>query len=664
MSDTYGPSIFSDDPRTGALSYSQLEARRRIAAALATRSRPYPKTIGEGLSALGEGLGEGYMMRGLEQAEGAQRTRDAGASRLLTGDTLPAPVAPGPRAAAPEEAAPVQAAMADGQPLTTAQASQQPSMPIEEWMQRVARNESGMRKDAYTLVGERSRRGDYPYGKYQVMGENIPNWTQAYLGKKMTPDEFLANPDAQDQVARARGGEYLTKYGPDGAARAWFAGEKGMNDPNRKDTLGTHVAEYSRRFNIPLVSRDQVVASAMRKPRPPEVLGEGEFNRMDAAAPDATQAMAYAPEEQLPVQQASLGGEAPGREAIAAAVAQQQGVTPPQQVAAGPAPLPQAPPPVPQAQPAAEVRPTPAGPKPELRSFIEGNPQLKQQMDNARRIALDPGYSPQIQAQAQDAYKELERRANDAFSKEWTVWHERTKKEEEFNLGAEARQRTREKAPYELEHARKQAEPTTKEVEGRILERDPATGKWNDVTPGGSLPNLTEAQSKTLGFYQRGKWALHNLGEGKELQNFAAWHASGMPVFGNYVVDGKFQRQLAAANELAAVQLRLETGTAAPPAELKNVIDRYVPKPGDQPEQHLQKEQMRTTLLKSYADQMGSKGAPYIDKFNREFDLDKKEYDKKQNALLPPIKVDNPELVDMLPPGRRWIAPDGKIKQR
>ena len=37
-----------------------------------------------------------------------------------------------------------------------------------------------------------------------------------------------------------------------------------MNDPNRKDTLGTHVAEYKRRFNIPLVSRDQVVASAAR----------------------------------------------------------------------------------------------------------------------------------------------------------------------------------------------------------------------------------------------------------------------------------------------------------------------------------------------------------------------------------------------------------------
>ena len=58
MSDSYN-FLFSDDPRTGALTYPQLEARRKIAIALATRNRPYPKTIGEGLTALGEGLGEG-----------------------------------------------------------------------------------------------------------------------------------------------------------------------------------------------------------------------------------------------------------------------------------------------------------------------------------------------------------------------------------------------------------------------------------------------------------------------------------------------------------------------------------------------------------------------------------------------------------------------------
>ena len=192
-------------------------------------------------------------------------------------------------------------------------------------MQRVARNESGGRKDAYTLVGERSRRGDYPYGKYQVMGENIPKWTAAYLGREMTPKEFLADPDAQDQVARARGGEYMTKYGADGAARAWFAGENGMNDPKRKDTLGTHVAEYSRRFNIPLVSRDQIVASAARPAT--SSFGPDESGMATDAAP---------------VRLASLGGGMPTpdtapdpREAIAQRLAGPQ----PQQVAQAAPPM-------------------------------------------------------------------------------------------------------------------------------------------------------------------------------------------------------------------------------------------------------------------------------------------------------------------------------------
>jgi len=340
MSDAYNyiPSFFSDDPKGGALTYEQLQARRKIAAAIATRNRPFPKTIGEGLTYLGESLGENYADRRAAADEARYRQQSqATVQQLLQGGGGPAapaaapaaPVAPvppagagagpmdpeinpfGPAFAAPQAQAteqtppdvakisPVMQALAPGgatadrQPLTPQQAAQQPKMSIDEWKQRIARNESGGRKDAYTLVGERSKRGDYPYGKYQVMGENIPKWTKGYLGREMTPQEFLADPDAQEQVATARGGEYLTKYGPNGAAAAWFAGEQGMNDPKRKDTLGTHVAEYTRRFNIPVVSREQVVASAGGMP--PSVAA--------AFGPDES-GMGGAP----PVQLASLGG--------------------------------------------------------------------------------------------------------------------------------------------------------------------------------------------------------------------------------------------------------------------------------------------------------------------------------------------------------------------
>lgn len=105
--------------------------------------------------------------------------------------------------------------------------------------------ESGGR---YDVLGPVTKTGDRAYGKYQVMGANIPQWTQQVLGRQMTAQEFVASPEAQEAVFKAKFGEYTSKYGPEGAARAWFAGEGGMNDPNRRDQLGTSVADYSRKF--------------------------------------------------------------------------------------------------------------------------------------------------------------------------------------------------------------------------------------------------------------------------------------------------------------------------------------------------------------------------------------------------------------------------------
>jgi hypothetical protein len=90
--------------------------------------------------------------------------------------------------------------------------------------------------------------GDRAYGKYQVMGANVGPWTQEILGRAMTPQEFLASPEAQDAVYRGKFGQYAQKYGPVGAARAWFAGERGMNNPNAIDPLGTTVASYADNF--------------------------------------------------------------------------------------------------------------------------------------------------------------------------------------------------------------------------------------------------------------------------------------------------------------------------------------------------------------------------------------------------------------------------------
>lgn len=118
--------------------------------------------------------------------------------------------------------------------------------PIDTYSRAIAAMESS---NNYSKVGPTTRTGDRAYGKYQVMGANVPEWTQAYYGKMLTVPEFMENKEAQEAVFKGRFGTYVDKYGPSGAARAWFAGERGMHDPNRRDILGTSVAGYERKFN-------------------------------------------------------------------------------------------------------------------------------------------------------------------------------------------------------------------------------------------------------------------------------------------------------------------------------------------------------------------------------------------------------------------------------
>ncbi len=105
--------------------------------------------------------------------------------------------------------------------------------------------ESGGR---YGLLGPVTKSGDRAYGKFQVMGSNIPSWTQQFYGQSLTPQQFLNNPQAQDAVFQGKFGQYVNQYGPEGAAKAWFAGEGGMNNPNAKDMLGTTVQGYGQQF--------------------------------------------------------------------------------------------------------------------------------------------------------------------------------------------------------------------------------------------------------------------------------------------------------------------------------------------------------------------------------------------------------------------------------
>lgn len=94
------------------------------------------------------------------------------------------------------------------------------ALTFEQFFRAIAEQESG---GNYGAKGVWTG-GDRAYGKYQVMGANIPSWTKKHWGTALTPEQFLNNPKAQEAVARGTLQGYWNAYGARGAAAAWYGG--------------------------------------------------------------------------------------------------------------------------------------------------------------------------------------------------------------------------------------------------------------------------------------------------------------------------------------------------------------------------------------------------------------------------------------------------------
>ena len=97
-----------------------------------------------------------------------------------------------------------------------------PGSSMDQYKAAIAKIESN--GGDYGALGPTTKSGDHAYGKYQVMGANIPSWTKAALGQSMTPQQFLADPKAQEAVFEHQFGQYVQQYGPQDAASVWFTG--------------------------------------------------------------------------------------------------------------------------------------------------------------------------------------------------------------------------------------------------------------------------------------------------------------------------------------------------------------------------------------------------------------------------------------------------------
>lgn len=117
----------------------------------------------------------------------------------------------------------------------------------------------------YGALGPITRNGDRAYGAYQVMGNNIGPWSQDALGRTLSADEFLKNPALQDQIFAHKFGGYVDKFGPSGAAQAWFGGPGSVGKGGLgQDMLGTSGNSYVKMFETNVAKMGSVAGEATK----------------------------------------------------------------------------------------------------------------------------------------------------------------------------------------------------------------------------------------------------------------------------------------------------------------------------------------------------------------------------------------------------------------
>jgi hypothetical protein len=86
--------------------------------------------------------------------------------------------------------------------------------------------------------------GSGALGGYQVMPSNLAGWTKSALGYTVSAATFLATPADQDAVADKILGGYFDKYGPEGAASAWYSGDPNKAGDTASQNGGPSIADY------------------------------------------------------------------------------------------------------------------------------------------------------------------------------------------------------------------------------------------------------------------------------------------------------------------------------------------------------------------------------------------------------------------------------------
>lgn len=272
----------------------ELVRRRAIADQLRAQPQAAPRTIGQGLTAIGQALGGRIAETRLKRQEDEARRKSAsGFSELMASYGMPNAPAAAPAAAPSQGGSPAPSGPPAAQTIAgsgggftgrgpgpggmpapaTPTGPQGPNGPFNTppnvqgappappaapqggsapnpmigFRNRIAGIESAGSGD-YAAIGPTHPKMGRALGRYQIMEANLPEWSQAALGRPVSADEFMASPEIQDAIFDHRFGQYVQQHGPDGAAAMWFSGSPDVNS-RAQDSLGTSVSDYVTKFN-------------------------------------------------------------------------------------------------------------------------------------------------------------------------------------------------------------------------------------------------------------------------------------------------------------------------------------------------------------------------------------------------------------------------------
>lgn len=456
----------------------------------------------------------------------------------------------------------------------------------------IAGIESGGRYDA---IGPDTGGGNRAHGKYQVMASNVGPWTKEILGKEMTPQEFLANPQAQDAVFQGKFGQYRQQYGSDeAAARAWFAGPGGMNNPNAADVNGMTVARYGQKFQAGMQGQGGPQQAVLRGP-PGTPTPIGTYTPGTARA-ELAQGSADGSGTPLPTQSYDAGGqyEEAARRAHAAgrgdiAIKYMQQATAAREAAA-------------KSADSRNLQHVDLGDSvgildPRTGSIVQRIP--KGQKPGAGEGGAFGGTG--MENQARSALVKAAQDPRFAASPEYAAAHSYLSRPR-FDPGSQTtlppEDLTRFPAPTYSAQGQPQAQPPQQAAAAppgappapnpavtggpAVVAQPPGGGIVATPVQGMPAKPMTGEQALAAGFTDR-MANSNSLLAGLDSQGLSAWGSLNekIPMAGNYRQTPEYRQYKQARDDFINAQLRRESGAAISDAEYDRANKQYFPQPGD-----------------------------------------------------------------------------------